>query len=338
MDPNADNFVDQEARYAASQARSGLRRTLRRALGDLVGDMFTKREINYIIRVGIIGQPGSGKTRMIENLVRDRDRLNVGVGVNWRADAFYDVKDRKPTYRPTVKLQGSVSFHHLPGLNIPVQIIDTMGGLTVAKPGEDTFTAEQKQRFQDALRMLDMLVLVVDPDTVFSDNSEVLQAHLAEHVSTVLSNRPFASVVLAYTKCDAYGIQYSSTGRLLQAEDRASLMQLANSLRGAAPLDTTLSIPGLIDIDRRFTDPAEADLVRELLRRTEQLWRSVLQHAPEIPWQFNAYLVAADPALPKDARPKVSHGVGFDVAMNDFFGRVKQPWWPYWDAAPKSPR
>jgi hypothetical protein len=295
--------------------------------------LFKKRKIQHIIRMGIIGQPGSGKTRLLANLVLDRDRLDVGVGINWQAEALHRLLEQTPTYEPTVLLEGTLLLRHLPGISIPFQAIDTMGGLTIDRANSTTFSADQRKAFHTALRSLDLLALVIDPDLVFSENSKVLQANLSEHVSVVLKNRDVASVILLYTKADSYGMQYASTGRLLNMSHVASLERLTGKLQGADDSMANGIVP-LLNLARRFPVEAERKVAEDVIARTEHIWRSILLHGPKIPWQFNAYFVAGEPALPKEHR-KVEHGVGVDVAINDFLGRIKQPWWPFWDAPEK---
>lgn len=340
MDPRdiveriAVNEAHMLGREMLSDARDGVRDGLRRARqGFWAGlvRMFYGRQIKHVVRMGIIGQPGSGKTRLLANLVLDRDKIDVGATINWQAEAHRVLREHSPTYEPTVLLEGTFYLHRLRGVPVPFQFVDTMGGLTIDRPNSPTFSDEQRSAFRDALRMLDVLVLVVDPDLVFADDTDVLQANLAQHVSVVLANRAITSVALVYTKADAYGIQYGSCGRLLDISHQKRLASLATRLQGRNVSSTSGPLAPSLRLERRFPRPSERAVVEDLVNRTESLWRSILLHGPHVPWQFNAYVVAGEPALPEDVR-KVQHGVGFDLVVRDFLARVKQPWWPFWDA------
>lgn len=326
----AGRYANRAAHGLEYQAIRGARRGASGLWGRLQ-KLFGRRKTKHIVRIGIIGQPGSGKTRLLANLVLDRDELDVGVGINWQAEALHRLMEQSPTYEPTVLLEGTFMLRRLRGVSIPIQCIDTMGGLTIDRPTSATFSPEQRENFRSALRALDLLVLVVDPDLVFSDDSQVKQANLSEHVSVVLGERSITSLALVYSKVDAYGIQYGSCGRLLGPGHRKPLSNLTRRLQGEIASSRSGAIVPALALNQRFPDPAEQAIAEEVLGRTEGLWRSILLHGPAVPWQFNAYFVAGEPALPPEVR-KVQHGVGFDEALNDFFGRVKQRWWPFWDA------
>ena len=275
--------------------------------------------LHKIVRIGVVGPPTTGKTFLMKHITEDAHALDFGIAVHFGSTIHRLPKQPGPTGQYTVELAAQV-FPEAHGA-VDVHFVDTMGG--------EVLSPTPSEEFLDAMRCLDLLVIALDPETLYGPDVERRLMMLGERARLVLRNRPCASIALVYTKCDEYALPYDRMGRLLTTDHAPSMAALRRTLNRRGTRGSTERVLEAMALQRRFPEPDQHAIVEDLVRRSAPLWVQVGCADADVPWQLNGYLTAGVPGLARGERA-LQHGVGFDQCLRDFFGRVHQPWWPFW--------
>lgn len=272
-----------------------------------------------VVRIGVIGPSGAGKTALKRVLTESQSILDLGVAVNWNREP------KRVRVGPTaeaVVLATGVTHLHAHG-EVRVELIDTAGVEAERDTPDANYLAQ--------VGVLDLLVLAVPPEAAWDPEVDSRLIGLANAAARVLRNRPVASVVLCYTMLDEVGLLPSSLGRMVTPRNAPALGRIQAELAAGKVQGFPARITRALGLDARIPYEPDREVVAEMVTRTADLWKNVLlSPAVRPPWSFNAYLTIAQPGVPG---ARLRPGLGAELILADFFGRVHQPSWPFWQGA-----
>lgn len=250
------------------------------------------------LKIGVIGAQSAGKTTFFHQLYHaltneagfpsiylDPHETFDNVPKQSFVDASYD--------SVALNITGIIKVDNR---NHRLEIRDTLGG-DLTNPSSAEVVKEQLELIGE----LDMLVLAIAPENIAENDTRILTA-MQRHITHFLSSGPESKrISLAYMKCDEYALSDQPV-RLLENNRQIEYLMNWRKIRASNIADPQKKD----DAWRAFVDEISGDSssIREILSRTEFLWR-VINDTPGVSQRnFNAYFVQshpADPPVPLDS-------------------------------------
>lgn len=266
------------------------------------------------LKVGIIGPQAAGKTTYFHQLYHNLPREISGLGISFFPHKTFDdipIDSFVPASFDSEALiiEGVATLDRQ---QYELQIKDTLGG-HLTDPSSDEVARDLLEATQD----LDMLILALDPKSVFDSQTKTTHA-IQKVISNLQRNKTGRiRIALAYMKADEYALT-SRESRLITSDEHRQLLE-----DWVVSMDKNHSNPERIssawnELTKSLSngDPT----VDEIIQNTEYLWRIVFSTPGVTDEHFNAYLVQslpADPPVPLEHFSMYKRGV--TEIFSDFF-------------------